>query len=72
MSWRPEDLRKGVGETRSKTEQNRLMAADASEAADAALQNATEVQEVSGPEMASALLRRAAGCSCSNRLSFRR
>lgn len=49
MSRRPEVLRRLIGEIERKTEQNRRMAADARETADAASQNATEVEQVSPP-----------------------
>lgn len=52
MSQQPEVLTRTITELQTKTELNRKMAADAREAADAALQNATEVDQVRGPEMA--------------------
>lgn len=50
-SRRPEDLRRKIREIQTKTDQNRQMATDAREAADAALQDATELEQVSGPKM---------------------
>lgn len=49
MSRRPEDLSRKIREIQTKTDQNRQMATDAREAANAALQNATELEQVSGP-----------------------
>lgn len=78
MSRQPDDLARTIRETQAKTEQNRKMAADAREAADAALQDATEVEQVSGPKMCVSIHdtchKQPSGCSAahvSNRL-FRR
>lgn len=51
ISRRPEDLRRKIREIQTKTDQNRQMATDAREAADAALQNGIELEQVSGPKM---------------------
>lgn len=51
MSRRPEDLQRKIRDTQTKTEQNRKMASDAREAADSALQNAADAEQVSGLKM---------------------
>lgn len=79
MSRRPETLTRMIREIQTKTEQNRKMAAEAREAADAALQNATETEQVSGPKMCVSMPetchKHPSGWSASyvfNRLLFRR
>lgn len=68
MSQRPEDLSRRIRDVQEKTEQNRRMAADAREAADAALQNATAVEQVS----VCVCVSRKQPSGRSDRLSFRR
>lgn len=50
MSRRPEVLTRMIREIQTKTSQNRKMAAEARETADAAFQNASEVDQVRGPQ----------------------
>lgn len=47
MSQRPEDLHQRIKDLQRKTEGNRNVAADARDAADSALEKATDVEEVS-------------------------
>lgn len=46
MDRRPKDLQKQIEALKNKTEQNRKMARDAREAADAALRNSTDSEKV--------------------------